>query len=400
MKILMINKFLHPAGGAETYVFALGQCLEKLGHEVQYFGMENEKRICGNQKNLYTSPVDFHHAGRGEKLRYPFRIIYSKEAKQKMEILLQDFCPDIIHLNNFNYQLTPSVLEAAIEWRKKVPQTKIVLTAHDVQLFCPNHMMYRWKDKEVCEKCLHEKYHYCIQGRCIHHSFLRSTIGALEAWYWHKRKIYDHFDLIISPSQFLKKFFDQKEGLRDKTIVMQNFIGEYTPRDYETENYVLYFGRYSEEKGLEKLLHVCKELQDIPFVFAGKGPMEEMVSSISNIKNVGFQSGEELEKLIGKARFTICPSICYENCPFSVIESIIHHTPVLGADIGGIPELLHQETAGKLFRSGDEKDLADAIRTLWEDDEAILRYKEGCKKVCFSSVREYAKRLLEIYDKE
>ncbi len=153
-------------------------------------------------------------------------------------------------------------------------------------------------------------------------------------------------------------------------------------------------------KKKENLLHVCKELQDIPFVFAGKGPMEEMVSSISNIKNVGFQSGEELEKLIGKARFTICPSICYENCPFSVIESIIHHTPVLGADIGGIPELLHQETAGKLFRSGDEKDLADAIRTLWEDDEAILRYKEGCKKVCFSSVREYAKRLLEIYDKE
>ena len=60
MKILMINKFLYPNGGSETYMFGLGQQLEKMGHEVQYFGMEHEGRCVGNRVNAYTSDMDFH----------------------------------------------------------------------------------------------------------------------------------------------------------------------------------------------------------------------------------------------------------------------------------------------------------------------------------------------------
>lgn len=41
MKVLMINKFLYPNGGSETYMFELGKQLERMGHEVQYFGMEH-----------------------------------------------------------------------------------------------------------------------------------------------------------------------------------------------------------------------------------------------------------------------------------------------------------------------------------------------------------------------
>ena len=68
MKILMINKFLHPNGGSETYIFRLGDSLTARGHEVQYFGMEHEGRCVGNRVNAYTSDMDFHGGSKLAKL--------------------------------------------------------------------------------------------------------------------------------------------------------------------------------------------------------------------------------------------------------------------------------------------------------------------------------------------
>lgn len=52
MKVLIVNKFLYPNGGSETYIFKLGEILEKKGHEVQYFGMEHEGRIVGKKRRV------------------------------------------------------------------------------------------------------------------------------------------------------------------------------------------------------------------------------------------------------------------------------------------------------------------------------------------------------------
>lgn len=393
----MVNKFLHPAGGAETYVFELGACLEKMGHEVQYFGMEHPQRKCSNQLDVYTSTVDFHEAGLAEKLRYPFRIIYSAEAKRKFKMLLENFQPDIVHVNNFNYQLTPSILEAAKEWKAEKSGRKLILTAHDYQLLCPNHMMYRPAKRCVCEKCMDGNFSHCIAGKCVHHSFFKSVLGALESWYWHRSGIYEQFDTIICPSSFIKKMLDQNRIFAEKTIVLRNFIGGIGRREYRPKDYVLYFGRYSEEKGLKELLDVCRELPDVFFVFAGAGPMEKEISDIPNVKNVGFQTGEDLHRLIGEARFSVCPSVWYENCPFSVIESIVYRTPVVGADTGGIPELLENQKAGRLFCAGDKGELKQAIMELWRDDEKIAAYREGCREVSFDTAEQYAGKVLEIY---
>ena len=141
MKILMVNKFLYPNGGSETYIFKLGEQLQKEGHEVQYFGMEHEGRIVGNHAECYTSNMDF-HTGKLQKLLYPFRIIYSREAKKKITVVLRDFQPDVVHLNNINFQLTPSVIYAVRDYEKKSGRKiKLVFTAHDYQWVCPNHMM-------------------------------------------------------------------------------------------------------------------------------------------------------------------------------------------------------------------------------------------------------------------
>ena len=141
MKILMVNKFLYPNGGSETYLFETGRQLQRMGHEVQYFGMEHEGRIVGNHAESYTSGMDF-HSGKLAKLTYPFRILYSTEARRKIRRVLDDFQPDVVHLNNFNFQLTPSILMEIEKYRKQTGRAvRILYTAHDYQLVCPNHMM-------------------------------------------------------------------------------------------------------------------------------------------------------------------------------------------------------------------------------------------------------------------
>lgn len=119
MRVLIINKFLYPNGGSETYIFKLGEALEQHGHEVQYFGMEHEGRCVGNRVNAYTSGMDFHGGSKLSKLTYPIKTIYSKEARVQLRKVLDDFKPEVCHLNNFNYQLTPSIILEIVKWRKE-----------------------------------------------------------------------------------------------------------------------------------------------------------------------------------------------------------------------------------------------------------------------------------------
>ena len=153
MKILMVNKFLFPKGGAETYMLRLGEGLMALGHSVEYFGMDDPKRTVGNSWGIYTMPMDFHGSSLKEKASYLTKIVYSRQARQKMYQLLTQYRPDVVHLNNFNFQLTPSVLLAAEEYRKKEnPDLRILYTAHDFQLICPNHLLFDPAELRICEK--------------------------------------------------------------------------------------------------------------------------------------------------------------------------------------------------------------------------------------------------------
>ena len=91
-KILIVNKFLYPNGGSETYIFEIGKQLQKLGCEVQYFGMDSDKNVVGNTAESYTKNMDF-HTGKLQKLFYPFKILYSFEARKAIrKVLMQGEC--------------------------------------------------------------------------------------------------------------------------------------------------------------------------------------------------------------------------------------------------------------------------------------------------------------------
>lgn len=398
MRVLMINKFLYPNGGSETYIFKLGDYLKSHGHEVQYFGMEHEGRCVGNAVNAYTSDMDFHGGSALSKLTYPIKTIYSSEARKKLRLVLDDFQPDVCHINNFNYQLTPSIILEIVKWRKQTGhKCQIVFTAHDYQLVCPNHMCNNPNTGENCEKCLGGHFLNCTKGKCIHGSTAKSAIGTMEAVFWKLNGVYQYIDTMICCSEFLKTKMDTNPLFAKKTVTLHNFVDKVEWKDTVKNDYALYFGRFSNEKGIDTLTKVCKELPDVQFIFAGTGPLEEALNGIPNIKNVGFQKGEALKKLIWEARFSIYPSEWYENCPFSVMESQMYGTPVLGANIGGIPELIQVGKTGELFESGNAAELKEKIRHLWSNKGLTNQYSQNCQNIGFDDIEEYGEKLMKIY---
>lgn len=391
----MVNKFLHPNGGSETYMFKLGEYLTSVGNEVEYFGMEHPQRCVSNSVGAYTANMDFHNSSPLQKILLSLKTIYSFEARKKIRRVLDSFKPEVVHLNNFNYQLTPSVIVEIRKWEKQTKnKVKLVYTAHDYQLICPNHMLYN--NDEVCEKCLYGGYASCTKGKCVHNSLLKSAIGTLEAFYWNKRRIYEQLDCVICCSEFMKAKLDTNPIFKNKTVAMHNFVDRVTAPDVKKGDYVLYFGRLSREKGIYTML----DCDDTKFVVAGGGPLEECVKSSDNCEYVGFKSGDELASLIAGARLTVYPSIWYENCPFSVMESIMYGTPVVASSIGGIPELIENGKTGLLVNPNDSNALQAGIKKLAEDADTASSMSNACLEYKFDTVEDYCKKLMKIYSND
>ena len=144
-------------------------------------------------------------------------------------------------------------------------------------------------------------------------------------------------------------------------------------------------------------MEACKKLPDINFHFAGSGPLEKEIEKVGNTKVLGFLEGEELENEIAKAQLVVFPSEWYENCPFTVMESQLCGTPVLGTDLGGTPELLEDGVTGELFESGNVDILSEKLRYLWKNKEQLHVYTENCKKINFDTVEKYVTKLIKLY---
>ena len=273
---------------------------------------------------------------------------------------------------------------------------RIVYTAHDSQLVCPNHLMQR-PSGELCQECLGQKQWNCTKHKCIHNSRVKSLLGSVEAKIYQHNHAYRMFDTVICPSHFLEEVLKTNPNLDGKTVTMHNFLPEQELCPVKKEDYVLYFGRFSEEKGIKTLLKACEKLNDIPFVFAGKGPLENEVNQLRNVKNIGFTKGKKLYQTIAAAKFVVFPSEWYENCPFSVIEAQYYGTPVIASRIGGTVELIKEGMTGEFFEPGNQKELEEKIRNLWGDSERLEEYTRNCKETDFLNLDEYCEKLLQIY---
>ena len=375
MKILMVNKFLYPRGGAESYMFGIGKRLEDTGHEVEYFGMYDEKNIVENKDGLYTQNMDFHTSSL-KKLFYPFKIIYSLEAKKKIGKVIDRMKPDVIHLNNINFQLTPSIIDAAK--KRGVP---VVWTVHDYQLICPNHLLYNEQRGEICEKCVGKGKAGCIRDKCIHGSTAKSIIGAIEANFYKHRSTYKNVDAFICPSAFLrsKLLEGNSELFGKKAVVIRNYVTEKKLPEKAKSNfdfpYVAFAGRLSEEKGIDVLRQTAELLPDVKFVVMGSGPKEQTLKGIKNIILTGFLTGDELTANIAFANALLVPSVWYENCPMSILEAYMLGVPCVAVNKGGMAELIENGVTGVLSKDASAESFAEAVKDILSDNRRLLKMK-------------------------
>lgn len=376
MKILMVNKFYYIKGGSETYYFSLKHLLEEHGHTVIDFSMMDPKNFPSKYSKYFVENVNYQDVrGVRSKIKAAVNIVYSIEAKKKFEQLVVDTRPDIVHLHIFQHQISPSILDVIKKYN--IPT---VYTAHDLKMLCLNYKMMQ--HGHICEKCKGKKYYCCAINRCVKDSFAKSLINTAEGYVHEWRHSYDAIDKIITPSTFYKKKFEEF-GIEKKRVVhIPNFLDEESvivaPNE-NTEKYYLYFGRLSEEKGVITLLKAFEKL-DAELQVVGTGPIEEYAKDfvkshkMNNVKFLGFMSGQPLKDVVGNARAVIIPSEWYENGPYSAIEALQMYRPIIGANIGGIPELV--DGNGYLFESGNPEDLRNKVNKM----EAMIPSEyEKCK---------------------
>ena len=396
MKILMVNKFLYPRGGCETYMLNLAEELKAKGHEVEYFGMYDENNTVGNSLGLYTTNMDFHSKGLARFL-YVFKIIYSFEAKRKIEKVLDDFKPDVVHMNNINFQLTPSIIYAVK--KRNIP---LVQTVHDYQMICPNHLLYSFGEVKPCERCISGSKFNCFKYNCIHGSKVKSLIGSIEAKLYSILKTYKKVDLYICPSKFLEeKLLSASELYKGKTLALHNFIEKKPmPQKIVPEKpYVAFASRLSKEKGVDLLCETAKMLPEYSFIVAGSGPDGECLKDIPNITMKGFLTGDELISLMANAKVMLLPSVWYENCPLSILETHSFGVPVITMNSGGMAELVEDGKTGALINEPTPDAIAEAIRRCFEDEEYYDILKQNCETMRekIIEVSEYSDIVIDKY---
>ena len=404
MKILLVNKFFHPAGGPETLLFDSMEKLKSLGHEVIPFSMEHPRNLKTKYEKYFVTNVDYNNHSRlpWNMVKSTFRIIFNFEAKKKMGQLIKDTKPDIAHLHNIYHQLSPSILLPLKKYN--IP---VVMSLHDFKLVCPNYTFLR--DGQVCEECEGKHFYKAIKYKCVKGSYLKSTISAVEMYLHKLFKIYEsNIDLFIVLSQFSKNRFVRYGLPEDKIILLPNPIEIPPHRKQERKDkYMLFFGRLSDKNGIFTLVKAMRNLSPIKLKIAGASEQEKLIrdyireNKMKNIELAGFLSREKLKETIANCDFLVFPNNCYHNCPMSILESFAYGKPVVGSNLGSVPELVEDGITGLLFEPRNEEDLAEKIKYLYNSPQMVEKMGQNARRKVEQnfSAEKYYPKLLQIYEK-
>lgn len=397
MRILLVNKFHYLRGGSEKYYFELAQLLKSKGHTVGFFSMKHEENITTGDAEYFVEEIDLNT---GSKLK-ALDVIYSQENKRLMAKALEEFKPDIVHINNFQRQLSASIIDAIKE--KNIP---IVMTAHDLNPICPASIMLY--NGEVCDDCITKGYAQCIKKKCVKGSTLKSTLGVMEKKYYDFHKVFRKIDCIISPSEFNKNQLVNGKLKYNEIVALHNFVNESERNDYVLGDYAFYLGRLSKEKGILNLIEAIGDIPNAKLLIAGDGPERERIEAYisehkldGRITLLGYQNQDSIHKYITNSRFVVIPSICNENCPYSVLEAMEIGKPIVASRIGGIPELIADGENGYLYKADDINELKKKLTLLLDNDDKVNRFAQKSRELyeSYYSPDSYYNELIKIYNK-
>lgn len=410
MRILLVNYRYFISGGPEKYMFNIKKMLEDNGHEVIPFSVHSNKNVETEYSKYFIEPIGSRDAVYYNEVKKTpksiwqmvTRSIYSGEVKKAIQQEINDIKPDLVYIIHFVNKLSPSVITGA-----KQMGLPVVLRLSDYFLLCPRFdFIYQ---KQVCEDCLKSGYMTCIKRNCVQGSKAASLIRVLSMKIHSLIKVYDKVDAFITPSEFLRKKLIDNGFPAEKIHCIPTFTASKSEvGEQQVGTYGLYFGRVTEEKGVETAVRAYEKMADKQLKIMGDDTTEECIrlkeyvkkKGLNNIEFLGFMSGTELEEIIKRARFALIPSIWYDNLPNTALESFQYSKPVIASDIGSLPELVIDGENGYLFEPGNADDLKAKIELL-NDDEKIMTMGRKSRELLeerFAPTRHY-NALLQVFQK-
>ncbi len=360
-RLLSLNSYHYKRGGSDAVYFEHDELFSKNGWDTAFFSMHHEKNLPSPWSRYFIDELEFGSSySPVQKIKMAGKVIYSFEARNKLNKLINDWRPDIAHAHCIYHHLSPSVLGVLKD--QGIPT---VMTAHDLKVACPAYKMLN--SSGICERCKNGNLTHMLKYRCIHQSLSTSGLVMIESAVQKALHLYrNNLDKIITPSKFYRNKLIEWGWSPDQLVYIPNYVrpGEYRP-EYSAGEYFFYFGRLAPEKGLETLIKASLET-GAELLIAGTGPDEDKLRGLvpennDKIRFLGFCSGEKLHDLIRGARCVILPSEWYENAPISLLEAYACGKIVIGARIGGIPEMMEEGATGFLFDSGDQSELENTI---------------------------------------
>ena len=371
LRVLSVNKFHYITGGADRCYLEWADLLERRGHAAIPFAMQHERNQPTPYSKYFVDEVDFFNSRMRDFPAMAMRVLYSVQARKRIEALIRQTQPDVAHLHNVAHQLSPSILHSLKKHR--IP---VVQTAHDYKFGCPAYKFYT--EGKVCERCKGRRYYNVLLHRCNRGSLAASALNCVETYFHELIGIYDNVDSFISPSNFLRQKMIEYGVAPERVVWIPNFIAldQYRP-EYTHGDYFLFCGRLLDIKGVRTLMAAMEFIKDPHLYVVGDGELRPELESyasergIHNVSFLGYRSGEELKSIIAKSMFSVIPSEWYENLPYAVLESFALGTPVVAANIGGIPELIEEGVDGVLFNPGDVDDLVDKMQSLLTQRQSL-----------------------------
>lgn len=378
MRVIQAHKFYFMKGGAERYLLDLSAWLQTQGNEVIPFAMEHPNNLETRYRLFFpsfvsTEKVQLNWSG----LKTFGRLFYSVEARRKMAALIEAERPDVAHVHSLYSQLSPSPLDALAA--ANVPT---VMTVHDHHLVSPQYNIWAtgcgpdYSRAGVIEATL-SKFHK--------NSYLASFAQAASFSFHYNRGSYrNRVDLFLTPSDYMRRKL-VAGGFPEDRIRVNHYGADpelFRPR-FDHDGYVVYGGRLSEEKGVEMVIEVAKQLPDIQFKIVGTGPEEGRLHALAhgndNIEFVGFRSGDALQEMYRNALAMMIPSRVHENFPLSALESLALGTPVVGSHVGGMPEVVEDHVTGLLVQPTDVRGWVEAVMRLAYDEDFRLKLARAAR---------------------
>jgi glycosyltransferase involved in cell wall biosynthesis len=386
MNILIIHNTYQQPGGEDVVVAQEGRLLERHGHKVSSYTRSNDE----------IDDLSF-----SQRLGLIRRIVSADDSKLAIRAILRDRQPDIVHVHNTFAMVSPSVYEACRE--QGVP---VVQTLHNYRLLCPAGTLFR--DGKPCEECVTHSLLRSVRYGCYRNSRMMSGAIALMLKTHRSRQTWNTgIDAYIAISAFVRDKFVQAGFPADKIYVKPNFVEPDPGQRSQAGDCALFVGRLSPEKGLTMLIEAWQRLPSaVPLLVAGDGPMrrelelEVAKKRIPAVQFAGRLGRNEVHDAMKKAAFVVVPSAWHEPFGLVVAEAFACGTPVLGASIGGIQEMLDDQVTGLHFAAGDPDALAQKAAWAWEHRLELTAMGKAARRTYedrYTAEANYS-LLMKIYD--